>query len=103
MTTKAQPDLFSLRYPDVPGFKRRGTSSDAAKSIHSEAPKLREDCLDAIRSKPRTADEVADALGKSVLAVRPRLSELVALRKIIETGERRPNTSGKMASVWRVL
>jgi predicted Rossmann fold nucleotide-binding protein DprA/Smf involved in DNA uptake len=103
-----EPDFFAnvggtlvARYPNSPGFKREGTSSHAAKETQPHATTLRDSVLAALRQRPSTADEVAAAIGKTVLATRPRLSELRALGKIVETRDRRRNASGKMASVWR--
>jgi DNA-binding transcriptional ArsR family regulator len=47
-----------------------------------------------------TADEIAERLGESVLAVRPRVSELFHAGLIEKTGERRRNQSGLSAHVW---
>jgi hypothetical protein len=93
-------ELFS--YPNVPGFKRQETSRDAAVAIAPEATGLQEACLRALSSCPQTADEVADYLSKSILAIRPRLSELLRMGRIEDTGWRRRNDSGKMAIVWRL-
>lgn len=64
----------------------------------------REPTLDGYRELgARAADECAAALRADVLSVRPRLSELVSMDLIEDTGERRPNhRSGKPATVWRV-
>jgi len=48
-----------------------------------------------------TADEIAARLGESVLAVRPRISELFHAGVIEKTGDRRPNASGLSAHVWK--
>lgn len=48
-----------------------------------------------------TADEIAARLAESVLAVRPRVSELFHAGLIEKTGERRPNASGLNAHVWK--
>jgi DNA-binding transcriptional ArsR family regulator len=48
-----------------------------------------------------TADEIAERLGESVLAVRPRVSELFHAGLIEKTGERRRNHSGLCAHVWK--
>lgn len=90
-------------YPNKPGFKRPGTSEDAAKEVATEASVLRQACLDCIMESPKTSDEVAAALGRSVLAIRPRISELKFQGKIVETSERRRNVSGKMAAVWKAI
>lgn len=90
-------------YPHQPGFKRPGTSSDAATTIAKRAPTLRARCLEVIRDSVSglTADEVADILHATVLAVRPRVTELGALKQIEDSGVRRQNRSGKFAVVWR--
>lgn len=105
-----EPDFFAnlggtlvARYPQACGFKREGTSSQAAKETQPHAATLRDSVLAALCQRPSTADEVAAAIGKTVLATRPRLSELRALGKIVETSERRRNASGKLASVWRAI
>lgn len=95
-------DTLVVRYPHVPGFKRPGTSERAAQQMQATAPTLRDKVLAVLRQRPCTADEAAAAIGKSVLAVRPRLSELNALGKIVEKSERRQNASGKLAAVWRI-
>lgn len=79
------------------------TSQAAAKSISkSQLTDLRRLVLDAIKTCDRTADEVAEALGLSVLAIRPRVTELRKLGLIAATEKRRRNISGQTAVVWRV-
>jgi len=48
-----------------------------------------------------TADEAATYLGLSVLAVRPRVTELKNQGKLVLTGLRRRNASGIYARVLR--
>ena len=90
-------------YPQTPGFKEHTTSRDAAKVVSSRSRTLREKVLQALQSRPMTADEVAAFLGETVLATRPRLSELLADGKIIATGDKRPNASRLMAKVFRAV
>ena len=52
-------------------------------------------------SEGATADEIAYILKYSILTVRPRVSELNKMELIMDSGTRRPNTSGRMATVWR--
>jgi len=95
-------DLFA--YPNVPGFKARDTSADAASAAKETAPILRARCLAVLeRSNGLTADEVAGRLGASILSVRPRITELTHLGKIRDTGSRRSNASGKSAIVWMAV
>lgn len=61
---------------------------------------LRENCFAAIRERDLTADEVANAVSRCVLSVRPRVSELKRAGKISKTNKRRPNASGHFAAVW---
>ncbi len=88
-------------YPSAPGYKRDGTSKDAAEEIECKASVLRIKCLWSLKQYPQTADEIAKYWNKSVLAIRPRISELVARGKIEDSGLRRKNVSGKSAIVWR--
>lgn len=96
-------DLFSHRdsYPDHPGYSQPTTSKAAAASMESSVSHLRKVCLDALARSPGTADEVAERTNHSVLSIRPRFTELSKLGKIVATGERRPNASGRSAKVWR--
>lgn len=100
----------SRGYPQSPGYKTTGTSQDAAKAVASTAADLRARCLEHIRQSPSTADETAKALGASVLAVRPRISELRFNQQVREkidpaTGKaiRRQNESGQSATVWEAV
>jgi hypothetical protein len=98
-------DLFDYaeRYPHRPGAKEATTSADAAAAMASRAPTLRDRALAALQRAPAgmTADEVADALGEGILSIRPRISELKRLGLIEATKERRANSSGLDARVWR--
>lgn len=84
--------------------RRTDTSQAAAEAISADAPRLRELVLDEIRRAGRshglTADECARRLRRSVLAIRPRFSELLAAGLIRDSGARRSNVSGRGAIVW---
>lgn len=97
------PDLFDYKdkYPHQPGHRRTATSKAGADSVKPRAPTLREMVLDFLKVRDMTADECALVLGKSILSIRPRLSELVARGLIFDTGITRPNESGVQAIVWR--
>jgi len=49
-----------------------------------------------------TADEVAGILGISILTARPRVAELVKRGFLTESGQRRPNATGRPATVWTI-
>jgi len=97
------PELDFARYPDAPGYKRGGTSKAAADSMREKAPTLRDMVLAELSQANATADECAAAMGLSLLSVRPRFTELLALGKIADTGMTRRNQSGKKATVWRAV
>lgn len=101
-------DLFDLpHYPSAPGAKTGGTSAEAAHKITSRASVLR-DRVESLflTGATLTADECAEALGVTVLAARPRLSELAKMGLIVKSikdgePERRKNASGMSAQAWR--
>lgn len=99
----SEPSFFSILYPDIPGFKRDGTSKSASEAIAPRAVSIQQRVLDLLKTKTLTPDEAADALGISILAVRPRFTELSVKGLIIRTGQRRANTSGLLADVWRAV
>ena len=103
MSRIAEANLPDYGYPDRPGFKERGgTSQEAAQNLGTVAG-MRAAVLAEIRRVPSTADEVAEKLGLSSLSVRPRCSELRHFGKIVYSGKRRKNAvSGVSAAVWMV-
>ncbi len=93
-----------IGYPKFPGSKEPTTSLDAAVAAAETAPFLRGEVLAALAGVPAglTADEIADKVGKSILSIRPRVSELARMGEIVPTGERRKNESGLKAKVLRL-
>ncbi len=97
--------MSELGYPERPGFKKHGPSEQAAKAMEGTAAGLRARALAEFAKHPvagATADEVAKALGLSILSIRPRVSELHRSGEIVETEVRRKNESGLSATVWRI-
>lgn len=90
-------------YPDSPGFKERTTSRDAAEAIKPTAGTLRSMVLMFFEHLgPMTPDELAHWMVRSVLSIRPRVTELYRMGLIERTGERRKNASGMKAHVYRI-
>lgn len=90
-------------YPLAPGYKDGDTSRQAAAAITPTVARIRDlvaDCY--LFYGPMTADEVAGRLGLSILTVRPRVTELVKLGIIADTGTRRRNASGHTAKVYEL-
>jgi predicted ArsR family transcriptional regulator len=101
--TQLDLDWTQPRYPIEPGYKARSTSLSAARSLNDKAPRLRQLCVDQLLLYgPLTADECARNMGVDKLSIRPRFSELAAAGKILDSGDRRANGSGKRAIVWRL-
>ncbi|CCD94651.1 hypothetical protein BRAO375_3660045 [Bradyrhizobium sp. ORS 375] len=93
---------MSQNYPKSPGSKGGGASKDAAEQIVTRASKLRSAITALMANGYRlTADEIATQLRESVLAIRPRVSELVKTGTLIKLKDRRKNVSGMTAHVLR--
>lgn len=92
---------LEFKYPRSPGWKKSGTSKDAAKKVKRLANTLRDQMLEVLRHEALTADECAAAIGKTPFSCRPRITELFKLGLIEETGIKRLNDSGSFAVVWR--
>lgn len=100
--------LNRLPVSDAPSKRHaEPTSAEAGKKMRHTAATLRVRVLaylTAVRGDfpwcGATADEIAAALGESILAIRPRCSELKAKGVIYATGTRRKNASGMSAAVW---
>lgn len=100
-------DLFSYYrpdpYPGSPGYKDPDTSRLAARHVASRVEGLRALLLTRLRSAGAdglTADEAADLLGETPFAIRPRFTELLRDNRIVDSGLRRRNESGRTAKVW---
>ena len=95
-------DGAAERYPEVAGWKEPTTSRESAETV--DARTLRQAVRVCLRTYgAMTPDECAGRMGMSILAIRPRFSELRATDEIIDTGERHRNRSGKRAIVWTLV
>jgi len=91
-------------YPAFPAEGKTDTSAAAAAALREDdcAGRLRGLALDYLRLHPDglTADECAAGVLESILAIRPRFTELRARGLIVDSGLRRKNDSGRLAIVW---
>ena len=88
---------------DDRSYPEPDTRREAYKKARSIAGPLQRSILSVLTVfGPRTPDEVAAELGKSVLAIRPRFSELLSYGRIEKTGVRRANSSGLLAKEYRI-
>jgi hypothetical protein len=94
-------------YPERAGHKERGgTSQAAAEAIEAEGrgETLRSRVLAYYTAgASATPDMVALVLGESILAIRPRCSELRAQGLLELTGERRRSDGGRAQAVLRMV
>jgi hypothetical protein len=90
-------------YPNTPSVGQTDTSRLAAEAIAPNVQTLREKALALIAERPSTADEVAEAMNESILAVRPRISELKTMGKVMATDLRRKNRFNRSQIVWALV
>lgn len=92
-------------YPHVPGWKGTDTSREAAKAIAPSAKTLRGQVLGFLKrlapDEALTADQIAVGMQRSILSIRPRVSELAAAGAIVRGDKRGKNESGMSAATWR--
>ncbi len=91
-----------MPYGDDPGHSNKTTSLEAARSMKQSLGALQARVLDHIRRYPSTDEEIERILGLSHQSASARRRELVLGGEIIDSGDRRKNSTGRMAIVWRV-
>lgn len=92
-----------MTYPDTPGHRNVDTSMAAANALAHKLGRLQHMAHTTIRAAGAdglTCDELAAKLGMVRWSVRPRTSELRCKGLIRDSGQRRPNVTGKLAIVW---
>jgi len=102
--TQSLIDFDRPRYPVAAGYRASApeTSREAAHSVDGATWRAR--ALETLRDLgPMTADEIADHMGASILTIRPRITELLRLGMVHDTGARRMNRSHRMAAVWESI
>jgi len=90
-------------YPDEPGCRPVDTSIAAARALAPKLGRLQRMAELAIReagSLGLTADELAARLELDRWSIQPRTSELRRKGHIRDSGQRRRNATGKLATVW---
>lgn len=90
-------------YPDAPGHRNVDTSIAAADALAPKLGRLQRLAQAAIHNAGAhglTADELAARLDMDRCSIQPRTSELRRKGLILDSGQRRPNSTGKRAIVW---
>jgi predicted ArsR family transcriptional regulator len=99
--------LDSLAYGGRPPFVKGSDTSEAASdSMLGEAAKQRSAVYRAISTAQppgATCEQVENHLGLKHQAASARIRELVLDGLVIDTGQRRRNTSGRTAAIWTVV
>jgi predicted ArsR family transcriptional regulator len=95
----------SGKYPNYPGSKDSApeTSRDAARTVVEIAKTHRDKILEALKGETfgLSSEGIAGKVGLTKYSVRPRISELVASGKVIETPFREKNSEGRNVVIWR--
>jgi hypothetical protein len=107
------PDSFPVAsedgssYPYSPGSRGNSpnTSYEAATTIAPIAPDHRARILAALQahSAGLCSEQIGRIVGLSVYAVRPRISELLALGIVEETGDTVKNDRGRNVTIWKAV
>lgn len=90
-------------YPDAPGHRNVETSIAAANALAVRLGRLQRMAQAAIHEAGEqglTADELAAQLRMDRWSIQPRTSELKQKGLIHDSGQRRANSTGKLAIVW---
>ena len=108
MITKASPPAAKQQSTfdfDRPLYRNPDTSFQAGVSINKMlGKKLRAKIYYYLKAYgPKTNEELAEDLRVKYITVTPRISELVELKLVIDSGQRRPTSSGRPAIVWKAV
>ena len=90
-------------YPTERAYKAAGTSQEAAEAAAPGAATLCAWTLQILQRGPSTPEAVAKELGRDILSIRPRFTQLKAAGLIEKTAERRRSACGRSSTVWRVV
>lgn len=96
----SQTKLFPAEAP-LPAARHRPTSVAAAEQIRPRRQSHSQRVLEAIRSGPKTDQEIAEVTGLAENSVRPRRVELEREGQIVDSGTTRRTVANRRAIVWR--
>ncbi len=98
--------MNNISYPDTPGYQNTETSKAAARSMVSIAETRREEVFSKISAssfKGITAEQIRKSLELSCnCKVYPRISELRKKGRILDSGRKRRNENGRLATIWTI-
>jgi predicted ArsR family transcriptional regulator len=107
MVYHASTSSTNSTYPNHPGSRASSpeTSRAAAKTIVNVAQSHRNRILEVLKGEAfgLSSEAIASRLGLTRYAVRPRISELVAMKAVVETPYREKNDTGRSVVIWRAV
>jgi hypothetical protein len=88
---------------DLSHGRAADTSQAAFASLAPTIPAIAEQVLEALTAFPEglTTFEIVDLVGVPYASLQPRTTELCRAGKVIDSGLRRANPTGKAAKVWQ--
>ena len=87
---------------DIPFEVDSTTSAEAAKTLEAHLSQLEQTVFDLIAAEPRTCEALELASGLSHQTVSARVRGLVLRDRVMDSGTRGRNRSGRRAVIWRV-
>ena len=89
---------------DGTGFQKRETSFHTAVKQKDKKRHVHDAIIAIIRRSltPVSADDLAAAMGQSVISIRPRVSELATSGRIVDSGSRGETALGRPCILWRL-
>jgi predicted ArsR family transcriptional regulator len=101
-----QTSLFDLATHRLGTLPARGTAETSREAAIRLDRVLNERCLEVLKAlvviRDGTADEIAAAVHRKPLQVRPRVTNCKAQGFLAWTGEKRLTADGRNAFVWRL-
>ena len=95
---------MKLRFVGAPYVRESQTSQKAAISIVENVGNLRDRVFRLLELKGSLTDqEIQEWLGMDPSTQRPRRIELVAQRKVRDSGKRKRTRSGRWATLWEAV
>jgi predicted HTH transcriptional regulator len=93
------------RYPHSAGFQKDDCSKEAAHNVNRTLSERQKLVFNALKSHANgaTSEEIAQALDKPALSVKPRLTELLLMGKIRKSGKKGKTQLGGNCHIWVVV
>lgn len=95
--------VYERQIVGVPYQPSSPTSIEAARSIAEHVTPMQARVLAYLAEcGPSTQEEIAEGADMRLNSINPRINELAKAGKVVNTGETRATSSGRLAVVWRL-